>query len=210
MSQPAAQEQAPGSEAAANIGTVFTKFRKFLQRRPTLAFLLCAPLLALVIGLIVYPFFYSINLSLLNRKETRFVGLANYLFLFKRDTFWMVVRQSVLFTLTAVFFKALIGFIMAHLIDAIPTHRQRLWRGLALIPWVMPPALSTLGWWWIFRSQPQCAQLDTPNVFWHVGPLVERNLLGAVLRDSCEHLVGKSLFPDHVSGRVEISTGKSL
>jgi len=76
--------------------------------------------------------------------------LANYLFLFKRDTFWMVVRQSVLFTLTAVFFKALFGFIMAHLIDAGPTRRQRIWRGLALIPWVMPPALSTLGWWWIF------------------------------------------------------------
>ncbi|MEE9610629.1 MAG: sugar ABC transporter permease, partial [Desulfatiglandales bacterium] len=41
-------------------------------------------------------------------------------------------------------------FIMAHLIDAVPTHRQRIWRGLALIPWVMPPALSTLGWWWLF------------------------------------------------------------
>jgi len=150
MSQPAAQEQAARFEAPANTGTVFTKFRMFLRRKPTLAFLLCVPLLALVIGLIVYPFFYSIHLSMLNKKETRFVEFANYLFLFKRDTFWMVVRQSVLFTLTAVFFKALIGFIMAHLIDAVPTHRQRIWRGLALIPWVMPPALSTLGWWWLF------------------------------------------------------------
>ncbi len=150
MSQPAAQEQASGFEAAANTGTVFTKFRIFLRRKPTLAFLLCVPLLVLVIGLIVYPFFYSIYLSMLNKKETRFVDFANYLFLFKRGTFWMVVRQSVLFTLTAVFFKALIGFIMAHLIDAVPTRRQRIWRGLALIPWVMPPALSTLGWWWLF------------------------------------------------------------
>jgi len=150
MSQPAAQEQASGFEAAVNTGTVFTKFRMFLRRKPTLAFLLCVPLLALVIGLIVYPFFYSIHLSMLNKKETRFVEFANYLFLFKRSTFWMVVRQSVLFTLTAVFFKALIGFIMAHLIDAVPTRRQRIWRGLALIPWVMPPALSTLGWWWLF------------------------------------------------------------
>jgi len=150
MSQPVAQEQASGFEAAANTGTVFTKFRIFLRRKPTLAFLLCVPLLVLVIGLIVYPFFYSIYLSMLNKKETRFVDFANYLFLFKRGTFWMVVRQSVLFTLTAVFFKALIGFIMAHLIDAVPTRRQRIWRGLALIPWVMPPALSTLGWWWLF------------------------------------------------------------
>lgn len=150
MSQSTAQEQASKFEAPANTGTVFTKFRMLLRRNSTLAFFLCVPLLVLVIGLIVYPFLYSIFLSLLNKKETRFVGFANYLFLFKRDTFWMVVRQSMLFTLTAVFFKALIGFIMAHLIDALPNHRQRIWRGLALIPWVMPPALSTLGWWWLF------------------------------------------------------------
>jgi len=150
MSQIAVQEHAAGIEPKVSTGTALTKFRVFLRRKPTLAFLLCVPLLSLVLGLIVYPFFYSIFLSLLNRKETSFVGFANYLFLFKRDTFWMVVRQSVLFTLTAVFFKALIGFIMAHLIDTVPTHRQRIWRGLALIPWVMPPALSTLGWWWIF------------------------------------------------------------
>lgn len=150
MSQPAVQEQAATFETKANAGKVLTKFWMFLRRKPMLAFLLCAPLLALVFSLIVYPFFYSIHLSMLNKRETRFVAFANYLFLFKRDVFWMVVRQSVLFTTTAVFFKALIGFIMAHLIDALPTHRQRLWRGLALIPWVMPPALSTLGWWWLF------------------------------------------------------------
>ncbi len=130
---------------------MFANTRAVLRRRSTLAFVLCIPLLVLVLGLIVYPFFYSIFLSLLNKKETRFVGLANYLFLFTRDTFWMVVRQSVLFTLTAVFFKALIGFIMAHLVDVLPAKRQRLWRGLALVPWVMPPALSTLGWWWLFE-----------------------------------------------------------
>ena len=143
MGQPVAQMQA--------VATVPSKFKILLGRKSTLAFLLCVPLLVLVVGLIVYPFFYSIFLSMLNKKETRFVGFANYLFLFKRDTFWMVVRQSVVFTLTAVFFKALIGFIMAHLIDFLPDKRQRLWRGLALVAWVMPPALSTLGWWWLFE-----------------------------------------------------------
>ena len=143
MSQLAAQEQA--------IGVVPSKFKILLGRKSTLAFLLCVPLLVLVIGLIVYPFFYSIFLAMLNRKETRFIGLLNFIYLFKRETFWMVVRQSVLFTVTAVFFKALIGFIMAHLIDFLPEKRQRLWRGLSLVAWVMPPALSTLGWWWLFE-----------------------------------------------------------
>ena len=150
MSLSAAQEQPVGFKAATADGGP-SKLKILLQRKSTLAFFLCVPLLVLIIGLIVYPFFYSLFLSMLNKKETRFVGLANYLFLFTRDTFWMVVRQSVLFTLTAVFFKALIGFIMAHLIDFLPEKRQRLWRGLALIAWVMPPALSTLGWWWLFE-----------------------------------------------------------
>ena len=150
MSQSAVQEQPVGFNATPADGGPL-KLKILLQRKSTLAFLLCIPLLALIIGLIVYPFFYSLFLSMLNKKETRFVWLANFLFLFTRDTFWMVVRQSVLFTLTAVFFKALIGFIMAHLIDFLPEKRQRLWRGLALVAWVMPPALSTLGWWWLFE-----------------------------------------------------------
>jgi len=151
MSEHAVQEQAANFNAEPKSVAVPSRFKILLRRRSTLAFMLCIPLLILVFGLIVYPFFYSIFLSMLNKRETKFVWFANYIFLFKRDTFWMVVRQSVLFTLTAVFFKALIGFIMAHLIDFLPDKRQRLWRGLALIAWVMPPALSTLGWWWLFE-----------------------------------------------------------
>ncbi|HKI97438.1 MAG TPA: sugar ABC transporter permease [bacterium] len=121
-----------------------------MWRRSTLAVVLVLPLVIIITGLVVYPFFYSLYLSTLNRRETQFVGLGNFRFLFNRDTFWMVVRQSVLFALTAVAFKAMIGFVLAHVINVLPDKRQRLWRGMMLVPWVMPPALSTLGWWWLF------------------------------------------------------------
>src|SRR5450756_2874784 len=68
----------------------------------------------------------------------------------KRDTFWLVVKQSCIFALSAVFFKALIGFIVAHFVHNIPTKGQRKWRGMLLVPWVIPPAMSTLGWFWLF------------------------------------------------------------
>jgi multiple sugar transport system permease protein len=124
--------------------------QRFLWRRSTLAFVMVVPLVIIIGGLVVYPFFYSIFLSALNKRETTFVGVDNFTFLFGRATFWMVVRQSVLFALSAVFFKALIGFFLAHMIDVLPDKRQRLWRGMMLVPWVMPPALSTLGWWWLY------------------------------------------------------------
>ncbi len=130
-------------------GTV-ARWSGLRQSRAALAFGLCLPLVALVAGLVVYPFFYAIYLAMLNKAETAFVGLDNFAFLFERSTFWMVVRQSILFTLTAVFFKALIGFVCAHLIHNVPPRGQRVWRGLSLVPWVIPPALSTLGWWWLF------------------------------------------------------------
>ena len=140
-----------GPTAAARPAPSFASYmRDFWHARSTLAFLFCVPLIAIIAGLIIYPFFYSIYLSMLNKAETEFLGLENYLFLFNRSTFWMVVRQSILFTVVAVLFKALIGFVCAHLIHNVSERGQRVWRGLMLIPWVIPPALSTLGWWWLF------------------------------------------------------------
>lgn len=123
----------------------------WLRQKPRIAFFMCLPLILMVACLIIYPFFYSIFLATLNKAETKFVGLANFLFLFKRETFWLVVQQSIFFALVAVFFKALIGFIAAHSINELPSKGQRKWRGMLLVPWVIPPALSTLGWWWLFE-----------------------------------------------------------
>ena len=32
----------------------------------------------------------------------------------------------------------ILGFIVAHLVHAIPTQGQRKWRGMLLVPWVIP------------------------------------------------------------------------
>src|SRR3982075_299676 len=124
--------------------------RTALKRKSTMAFLMTLPLILLIAILVIYPAFYSLHLATLNKSMQRFVGLGNFEFLFKRDTFWLVVQQSCIFALTAVFFKALIGFVVAHFVHNIPAKGQRKWRGILLIPWVIPPAMSTLAWLWLF------------------------------------------------------------
>ena len=123
---------------------------KFMRQRSTIAFLMCLPLLVIITCLVIYPAFYSIWLSMLNKSQTRFIGLGNYRFLMTRDVFWMVVQQSAIFAISAVLFKALIGLVTAHLINNLPVKGQRKWRGMLLVPWVIPLALSSLGWWWLF------------------------------------------------------------
>src|SRR4051812_4568845 len=125
-------------------------FHRLMRRRSTIALLMCLPLILIITCLIIYPALYSIYLSMLNKTQTRFIGLSNFTFLMSRDTFWMVVEQSTIFALSAVFFKALIGLITPHLVNNLPVKGQRKWRGMLLVPWVIPLALSTLGWWWMF------------------------------------------------------------
>ena len=65
----------------------------WFRQKPRIAFIMCLPLILMVVCLIMaYPFFYSIFLATLNKAETKFVGIANFLFLFKRETFWLVVQ----------------------------------------------------------------------------------------------------------------------
>jgi len=124
--------------------------KKFLRQKSTIAFAMALPLLFIIALLVIYPAFYSIYLATLNKSMEHFVGLGNFGFLFKRETFWMVVKQSVIFAVSAVFFKALIGFFVAHFVHNVPAKGQRKWRGMLLVPWVIPPAMSTLAWLWLF------------------------------------------------------------
>ncbi|HKH68893.1 MAG TPA: sugar ABC transporter permease [Reyranella sp.] len=136
--------------AATATGDSRSSLHKLMQRKSTIAFLMALPLLILIFTLVAYPAGYAVYLATLNKGMTRFVGFGNFDFLFGRETFWMVVYQSCLFAITAVIFKAIIGFVVAHFVHNIPSKGQRKWRGMLLIPWVIPPAMSTLAWLWLF------------------------------------------------------------
>jgi multiple sugar transport system permease protein len=127
-----------------------TGLHKLMQRKSTIAFFMALPLILLIAILVAYPAGYAVYLATLNKSMTKFVGLGNFDFLFKRATFWDIVFQSCLFAISAVIFKAIIGFVVAHFVHNIPTKGQRKWRGMLLVPWVIPPAMSTLAWLWLF------------------------------------------------------------
>ncbi len=127
-----------------------TSLKRLARRRSYAALALCAPLIALIICLKIYPTFYAVFLSMLDRKMNNFVGLDNFAFMLGRPSFQLVIFQSVLFAVTAVILKAFLGFILAHLMHNIRGSNERVWRGLLLVPWVIPLSLSTLTWWWLF------------------------------------------------------------
>ncbi|WP_119421760.1 carbohydrate ABC transporter permease [Desertibaculum subflavum] len=141
-------------DSAIRVGTANGAARgglhRLMRRKSTIAFFMALPLIALLAALVAYPAGYAVYLAMLSKSMERFVGFGNFTFLFGRDTFWQVVYQSCLFAITAVVFKAIIGFVVAHFVHNIPAKGQRKWRGMLLVPWVIPPAMSTLAWLWLF------------------------------------------------------------
>ena len=122
----------------------------------------------------------------------------------------MVIEQSVIFALSAVFFKATIGLITAHLVNNLPDKGQRKWRGMLLVPWVIPLALSTLGWWWLFDPTHSAFNWILARTWLRRGTLAQQSLLGALLRHPCQRLVWRALLSDHVSRGAQIGARTAL
>jgi len=126
-----------------------------LQREGILGHLLVLPALLLLAGLVAYPFVIALWLSLTDSivgRAGHFIWLTNFVSLFTSDEiFRQALRNSFVFTGTAVAIKTVLGLCLALLLSQ-NLRMKRLIRGAVLLPWVIPTALSTLGWWWMFDS----------------------------------------------------------
>ena len=124
---------------------------RWVEREGVFSWLMVALPVAFLVALVGYPFFYGIWISLQDRPVAKpgvFVGLANFTYLLSRDTFWMVVKQSAIFAISAVFFKALIGLGLALVMNQ-DFRFKNLTRALLLLPFIVPTVLSTIAWQWI-------------------------------------------------------------
>jgi multiple sugar transport system permease protein len=94
--------------------------------------------------------YFSLSNAFIGRPS-HLVGIKNYLNLWQSDAFRQTFQNAFVFTGTAIAFKLVMGISLALLLN------QQLWfkrliRGMVLLPWVIPTALSVLGWSWMFNS----------------------------------------------------------
>ncbi|MBI3455337.1 MAG: sugar ABC transporter permease [Candidatus Rokubacteria bacterium] len=116
---------------------------------------LILPALLWIALLVAYPFamalYYSVSNTVVGRGVGAFIGLANFGALLADDTFRHTLQNSFVFTSVAVAVKTVLGVSLA-LILYRKLRLKRLIRGLVLLPFVIPTALSTLGWLWMYDS----------------------------------------------------------
>lgn len=134
--------------------------QRLLGRDWRLAWLFLLPLTVVLVGLIAYPFFAAIVLSLQHKVvggPATWVGFRNYRDLLFGKQYGEVFRKSVwisfVYTGAAIVLKLSIGMCMALLLNE--KFRGRMFmRALLFLPWAMPTLITALTWRWIYDGTP--------------------------------------------------------
>jgi multiple sugar transport system permease protein len=135
--------------------SLYVRTRDFLEQERVLGYLLIIPAVVLLAVLVAYPFLWGVYLSLQDKVVGRpgsYAGLQNFRSLLGEGIFLQTLKNSLIYTVTAVGAKVVLGIWLALIIHRGIRRGRHFVRGAILLPFIVPTALSTLAWWWMFES----------------------------------------------------------
>jgi multiple sugar transport system permease protein len=125
------------------------------RREQLVGYLTIAPAFVLILGLTLYPVAYSIWLSLLEKHsffpQERFIGLENYLYLWKDPEFWASLWLGVVYSVWTIVFQLILGVAAALLLNQSFVGRG-LVRGIVLFPYMIPTIVAVILWKWLLND----------------------------------------------------------
>jgi multiple sugar transport system permease protein len=124
---------------------------------PSLAFILNAPAVCVILLLVAYPILHSFYLSLhrWNLKRPKifsFIWFGNYAHILSSPEFWDALRVTAIFAFLSVAGILVLGTGMALVLNE-EFRGRGLVRSLVLVPWAIPPVVNGLMWQWILNSK---------------------------------------------------------
>jgi multiple sugar transport system permease protein len=91
---------------------------------------------------------YSLMDGAITKKDASFVGLQNYVTIFKDPIFWQSVGQTLYFTIMSVIFHLLIGLAFALLLNSqrVDPLIRSILRVLYILPWLFTAVIIAIIW----------------------------------------------------------------
>ncbi|GGH86845.1 multiple sugar transport system permease protein [Pullulanibacillus pueri] len=136
-------------------GTSKKKYLSTESRRARAGYLFALPWIFGLLAFFAYPLLSSIYYSFTNYNiisETQWIGLDNYIALFKDDLFWKGISNTLLFALMQVPLSILVGVSLAILLN-IPLIAQGVFRTVFFLPSLLPLIATTILWQWLLNPQ---------------------------------------------------------
>jgi multiple sugar transport system permease protein len=124
----------------------------FLENERVLGLLLMLPGVLLLAVFMAYPFFLGLWLSVTDSTighAGHFVAFRNFVDLFGDSIFRQTARNTFIYAMVTVPFKLALGLGLALVLNSAIPFRNAVRAGV-LMPFIVPTALSSLGWLMIF------------------------------------------------------------
>ncbi|MDO4938361.1 MAG: sugar ABC transporter permease [Lachnospiraceae bacterium] len=116
---------------------------------------LITPSMIIIFGVLIFPIVYSFILSFNNLvikdNSLEWVGLKNYIDMFKDQTWRDSVKQTLIFTIISVFCEIVFGVAIALVLNKEFKGRGFV-RGIMILPWALPGVVNAIMWKWIFNA----------------------------------------------------------
>ena len=147
-----------------------------LSRR-ALPYVLIAPTVFVLLGVLVYPMAKSLvysfhSYSLLRPDSLKFVGFDNYINILSSQQFWNSLRVTLIYTSVSVAIEFVLGISIALLLNR-PLFGRRLIRTIILLPFFATPTVVALAWNMMLNTE-----FGMANYFLSLLGIAPRNWLG--------------------------------
>ena len=113
---------------------------------------LLAPTVLILIGLVLYPFFYAIWLAFTDKavgSPGQFVGFRNFAYVIAWPQFSTAIFNTVVFTVSAIAIKFVFGMAVALVLNQ-QIRGRNFFRAFLLLPYAMPAFVVYLVWRWLY------------------------------------------------------------
>ena len=154
-------------------------------RHRLFVFILVAPAFVVLFGVVIYPFFYNIVLSLSNMnlrhiRDWEIIGFGQYVKVFTEPSqpdFYVVFLKTVIWTVVNLFFHVVLGVMLALVLNQKEIRGKAIFRAILVLPWAVPQLIVALTWRGMFNYEYGTINLmltqwfNLPGVQWLRHPL---------------------------------------
>ncbi len=145
-----------------------TNIKLFFRKKSTFSYLLLAPSILLLIGLVGYPMIYNIYLSFHKLpanplKPSVFVGIENYASVLGDSEFYSSLGTTLLYTLVVTSCSTILGLVTALLLNR-PFKGKKIVNAIIISPYVMPMISIVFCWKYLFN--PTYGLVNYATVYW--------------------------------------------
>ena len=118
-------------------------------------YVLLLPVLLVIFLFVFWPMISSFRMSFFKKQlgiaTMKYVGVKNYKDLFKNALFKKSLTNSIIWTIASTAFQFIFGMICALILNQ-KFRGRGFWRGLFIVPWVVPPVVVAIIYRWLLNG----------------------------------------------------------